>query len=180
MRKTFPGGISAHGADALRMGLLSCFPLADHTNFNMSSVINASNFEIKLYNATKWLCSTISSAVKNNVSLLSKGPDVLLIEKFMYSKIALLASSMIRNMTEDYHMDKGLKSAQSFTIDTYCNIYVEFSKLFLANKKDDRFVHSRLYHLISIFSTVLKLLHPFCPHITEARDDRTHGICFSL
>jgi valyl-tRNA synthetase len=148
--------IDEYGADAVRLSLLQgANPGADQA-INEEWVVGARNFCNKLWNATRFallngatvegpLPAAIGAA---NAWILSRLQSVVtevdaLYERFEFAKIADLL----------YH----------FAWDEVCDWYVELAKISLAGPSAD---NTRRV-LGEVLDTLLRLLHPFVPFVTE-------------
>jgi valyl-tRNA synthetase len=149
--------MDSYGADAVRMSLLQgANPGADQA-INEEWVVGARNFCTKLWNATRFALisgATTDGPVPDDVSgadawILSRLQSVVtevdaLYERYEFAKIADLL----------YH----------FAWDEVCDWYIELAKLSLAEPSGD--VTRRV--LGEVLDTLLRLLHPFVPFVTEA------------
>ena len=150
--------IDAYGADAVRLSLLQgANPGADQA-INEEWVVGARNFCTKLWNATRFaLISTAprptgelpAEPVGADAWILSRLHQVIaevdaLYERFEFAKIADLL----------YH----------FAWDEVCDWYIELAKLSLAGP--DAAATQRV--LGEVLDTLLRLLHPMVPFVTEA------------
>jgi valyl-tRNA synthetase len=149
--------IDSYGADAVRLSLLQgANPGADQA-INEEWVVGARNFCTKLWNATRFALlsgATVSGELPATVTgadawILSRLQAVIaetdaLYERFEFAKIADLL----------YH----------FAWDEVCDWYIELAKLSLAGPgaEDTRRV------LGEVLDTLLRLLHPMVPFVTEA------------
>jgi valyl-tRNA synthetase len=145
-----------YGADAVRLSLLQgANPGADQA-INEEWVVGTRNFCTKLWNATRFALlngATVTGEVPADVSgadawILSRLQAVVteadaLYERFEFAKIAELL----------YH----------FAWDEVCDWYVELAKISFAGPGGDR---TRRV-LGEVLDTLLRLLHPMVPFVTE-------------
>jgi valyl-tRNA synthetase len=149
--------IDEYGADAVRMSLLQgANPGADQAT-NEEWVVGARNFCTKLWNATRFAMlngATVSGELPVEVSgadawILSRLQAVIgevdaLYERFEFAKIADVL----------YH----------FAWDEVCDWYLELAKISLAG--DGAATTRRV--LGEVLDTLLRLLHPMVPFVTES------------
>jgi valyl-tRNA synthetase len=149
--------IDEYGADAVRMSLLQgANPGADQAT-NEEWVVGARNFCTKLWNATRFAMlngATVSGELPDRVSgadawILSRLQAVIgevdaLYERFEFAKIADVL----------YH----------FAWDEVCDWYLELAKISLAG--DGAATTRRV--LGGVLDTLLRLLHPMVPFVTES------------
>jgi len=148
--------IDAYGADAVRLSLLQgANPGADQA-INEEWVVGARNFCTKLWNATRFALisgATVDGELPAEPSgadawILSRLNEVIadadaLYERFEFAKIADLL----------YH----------FAWDEVCDWYIELAKLSLAGPGTEQ--TKRV--LGEVLDTLLRLLHPMVPFVTE-------------
>ena len=149
--------IDAYGADAVRLSLLQgANPGADQA-INEEWVVGARNFCTKLWNATRFALisgATVEGALPAELAgadawILSRLHEVIaevdaLYERFEFAKIADLL----------YH----------FAWDEVCDWYIELAKL-VAGRSGRAPTTRRV--LGEVLDTLLRLLHPMVPFVTE-------------
>ena len=152
--------IDAYGADAVRLSLLQgANPGADQA-INEEWVVGARNFCTKLWNATRFALlngATVEGELPSAVTqadawILSRLNAVIdevdeLYERFEFAKIADLL----------YH----------FAWDEVCDWYIELTKLSLFGGQPEQAASTRRV-LGHVLDTLLRLLHPMIPFVTEA------------
>jgi valyl-tRNA synthetase len=149
--------MDAYGADALRMSLMQgANPGADQA-VNEEWVIGARNFCTKLWNATRF--ALISGAT-------TEGPlpeSVSGADAWILSRLQTVVTE-VDALYEHYEFAKIADLLYHFAWDEVCDWYIELAKLSLAGESgaDTRRV------LGEVLDTVLRLLHPFVPFVTEA------------
>ena len=72
----------------------------------------------------------------------------------------------VNNSYSDYKMNDAVKDVYNFVYNDFCDWYLEFSKSRLYGK-DDNDSKINLVVAIHVLKTILKLLHPYTPFITE-------------
>lgn len=164
-KKSYPNGISAYGADALRFTFCSLASHSRQVRFDLNRVDGYRNFCNKLWNAARFvlLCT------KEEDSDFDDGA-------FQYSPadewILSLLQKTIAHCHEhlaNYRFDLLANQLYEFVWYEYCDWYLELAKVVLF----DESAHSPLKRgtrrtLIHVLSQILKLLHPIIPFITEA------------
>jgi len=150
--------MDAYGADAVRLSLLQgANPGADQA-VNEEWVVGARNFCNKLWNATRFAMlngATVSGELPADLTgadawIVSRLQAVVaeadaLFEKFEFAKVADLL----------YH----------FAWDEVCDWYLELSKVTLASEQTAPSTRRVLGYVLD---TLLRLLHPIVPFVTEA------------
>ena len=64
-----------------------------------------------------------------------------------------------------YRLNDAVKSIYDFVYKNFCDWYIEFSKSrFYGDDENDKIVAKKYLYVLE---TTLKLMHPYCPFITE-------------
>jgi isoleucyl-tRNA synthetase len=86
-------------------------------------------------------------------------------DRWILSKVNNLVTDVTRNM-EAFDLGIALDKVQNFIWEEFCDWYIEMVKPRLWDEKDET-KGAALWTLKQVLITSLKLLHPFCPFITE-------------
>ncbi|AZI58463.1 valine--tRNA ligase [Nakamurella antarctica] len=153
--------IETYGADAVRFTLArSSNPGADQAT-SAEWVAGSRNFCSKLFNATRF--ALMSGAVVPDMPLeRSELSDVdqwilLRLDSTVAATTSLLA---------DFQFGKAAEGLYHFVWDEFCDWYLEFAKV-ATYSGDEKAVRSTQQVLGHTLDTVLRLLHPFIPFVTE-------------
>ncbi|MBH97665.1 MAG: valine--tRNA ligase [Rhodospirillaceae bacterium] len=159
-RKEFPKGIPPYGADALRLTLSNLATTGRDINLDMGRVEGNRNFCNKLWNAAKFVFSNIDQ-------LDNKKKDYTVADQWIYSRLGQTIESYHKNFAE-YRFDLASQSLYDFIWHEYCDWYLELSKSVLNDHNSSISIQSGTQHCLTVaLGTLLKLLHPFAPFITE-------------
>ena len=149
-----------HGADALRLALVKDMSLGMDTRMGETKLLNAKAFVNKLWNASKF------------VSVKTDGVDVVPIEKCklsLYDKWILSSlNETVKKVTSNFDkLDLGvaLGNVYDFVLDDFCDYYIEFTKQNFTG--DENLKVSTASVLKYVLNSILKLMHPFIPYVTE-------------
>ena len=149
--------IDEYGADATRLSLLQgANPGADQA-VNEEWVVGARNFCTKLWNATRFAQlngATTSGELPRDLT----GPDAWIISRLN----EVIAE--VDELYERYEFAKTVDVLYHFAWDEVCDWYLELAKLTLAGPRAD--VTRRV--LGEVLDSLLRLLHPMIPFVTEA------------
>ena len=157
--KQFPNGIEAYGTDALRMTFLSLTSTSRSINWDMNRIKGYKHFCNKIWNVSRFIFLNISKTVKKNnlkKSLLDRWIllkfNIILKEYHIFFKI--------------YRFDKLVSILYHFVWHDFCDFYLETIKPILRTglRKEKESVH---FTLSFIFCSILRLLHPIMPFITD-------------
>jgi valyl-tRNA synthetase len=149
--------IEQYGADAVRMSMLQgANPGADQA-VNENWVVGARNFCTKLWNATRF--ALISGATVD-------GPlpaDVPTVDAWILSRLQAVVTE-VDALYERYECAKIADLLYHFAWDEVCDWYIELAKLSLAGPTAD----ATRRVLGEVLDTLLRLLHPGVPFVTDA------------
>lgn len=153
--------IRKYGADALRMTLLTGNAPGNDMRFYWSRVEASRNFMNKVWNASRFIMMNLDKA-----DLPETMPaNLTMADKWILSKVNSLAADVTRNL-EAFDLGISLDKVQNFIWEEFCDWYIEMVKPRLWNEEDETKA-AALWTLKHVLITSLKLLHPFCPFITE-------------
>ena len=150
--------VEKYGADALRMSLIYGTSAGSKVILSEEKVRGMRNFANKVWNLGRY----VQSVFANSDAITFILPKGLRPED---KKILDELNSLIKTVThslEKYRFNFALEAIYEFTWHTLADRYVEETKIRSQNK--DKVC---LYTLRNTFLTILKLLHPFAPFVTE-------------
>lgn len=156
--------VEKYGADALRMALLTNNSPGNDMRFIEKRVEASRNFLNKIWNATRFILmqmdklDNINMDKINNVDIKNIYDKLGLKDKWIISKLQDVTKDIIRNI-DKYELGIALDKIEKFIWEEYCDWYIEFSKI--------DFNENTMIVLLYVLNNSLKLLHPFCPFITE-------------
>ena len=160
--------IAKYGADGLRFGLMLIAPQGSDILFAEERMEVGRNFCNKLWNASRLrqMQNVASSAVKRE--LLSSD------DHFILAKL----DDCIREVSgalDRFEFNSAAQSLYGFFWGEYCDWYLEVSKSALQGT-DAALKANACAVMDTVLSSVLRLLHPFTPFITE---ELWHGLGFA-
>jgi valyl-tRNA synthetase len=139
--------IAKYGADGLRFGLMLIAPQGQDILFDEKRCEVGRNFMNKLWNAARF----IQMQRATNPPARPHNAHDLKILYEMNDAIAKVGAAL-----EAYKFNEAAKELYDFVWGDFCDWYIEASK-----------VSPNLPVLDEVFNTILRLLHPFAPFITE-------------
>src|ERR1700761_4672894 len=165
--KQFPNGISAFGTDALRFTFCALATNGRDIRFDLGRVEGYRNFCNKLWNAARFvLMNTEQHAHEISVNN-AQSYEYSVSDKWIMSRLQNTIVQ-IRNYFRDYRFDLLAQALYEFTWNDYCDWYLELSKFTLNNPASTKAAQSGTrYTLITVLETLLRLIHPLMPFITE-------------
>jgi valyl-tRNA synthetase len=160
-KKQFPDGIESYGTDALRYTYYSLASPGRDINFDIGRIKGYRNFCNKIWNAFRFIEMQASN---HNYQSGDTSEDIL--SRWIGSKIQHTAKNCQTHIKQ-YRFDLASAEIYELVWSHFCDWYIEFNKAAI-QKSDDREQTNRLIgNLITNFYSILELLHPFMPFITE-------------
>ncbi len=170
-KRQFPEGIPAYGTDALRFTFASQASTGRDVRFDLHRIEGNRNFCNKIWNAARYvLMQTEDKDVGCSLSADGSPADPVelsLADRWILSQLQKTTSAVTEHF-EKYRFDLAAKALYEFTWGEYCDWYLELSKpvLFDDNGSDEAKRGTR-QTLVRVFESLLRLLHPIMPYITE-------------
>jgi valyl-tRNA synthetase len=153
--------IGKYGADGLRFGLMRIAPSGQDIRFDEKQIEEGRNFATKLWNVARFrqMHGRSDAAPKiDNRSLSIYAVEVL---ARLNETIDALDSAY-----REYRFNEVAQRLYDFVWSDYCDWFVEAAKTEIFGE-DKAKKKSALAVMDFVLSAVLRLLHPFMPHITE-------------
>jgi len=154
--------IEKYGADALRFTLATGNAPGNDMRFHYERVEASRNFANKVWNAARFILMYAQSEnPKDYVVNMSKLEDE---DKWIIHRYNLLCKDVTENL-DKFEIGMALQKLYDFIYDSFCDWYIELVKPRLYDGGETAQNASAV--LVTVFSGILKLLHPFMPFITE-------------
>ena len=163
-RKQFPDGIHAYGTDALRFTFAAMASTSRDINFDMGRVEGYRNFCNKIWNASRF--------VLMNTETEDTGRDggelvLSLADRWIWAQFQQTLAEFEKAISE-YRFDIAAQTVYEFTWNQFCDWYLELTKPVLNNDQaSDAEKRGTRHTLINVLESLLRLLHPLMPFITE-------------
>jgi valyl-tRNA synthetase len=153
-----------YGADSLRMTLILLSPQGnDIHGFSDERVDLGRHFANKLWNAFRLVQPHLEGFEPDEAKARPMLNDA---DLWILSQLASTVRSVTRNL-KTYRIGDAAKDIYDFTWRELCDWYLELAKPRLYAGPDAPDAAAVRYTIQQVFSTVLRLLHPFMPYLTE-------------
>lgn len=160
-KKQFPKGIPPFGTDALRFTFCALATTGRDIRFDLGRIEGYRNFCNKLWNASRYVLMNCEDKD------LSATPEYSLVDQWIQSQLQTVIEQAHRYFKE-YRFDLLAQTLYEFIWNEYCDWYLELSKPVLTNPDatDGQKCGTRRT-LLEVLETILRLMHPLMPFITE-------------
>lgn len=142
--------IAEYGSDALRLGVIAGRSAAQSQAFNRGAVIAGRNFCNKLWNIARFIADKVSLE-----DTKKPAEPVSLADHWMLSRLDATRKS-VEQLLDDYRFAEAADAVYHAAWDDLADWYIEAAK-----------TEDNAPLLAEILDTVLKLVHPFAPFVTE-------------
>ncbi len=160
--------IREYGADALRFTVLYLAPLGQDVLFSSNKCELGRNFANKIWNAARFVLTN-----RDRIEAEQGGPltpedrtgELGLEDRWIQSRLQETMRDMADTMAR-FRINEATKLLYEFVWHDFCDWYIELIKYRLYSD-DPRQQRQALAQVLSILDTMLALLHPFMPFLTE-------------
>lgn len=153
--------IDKYGADGLRFGLMRIAPRGQDIRFDEKQIEEGRNFATKLWNVARFRQMHGPSAAAPKI-------DIEALSIYALELLARLNETIdaIEAAYREYQFNTVAHRLYDFVWSDYCDWFVEAAKTEIFGS-DEAKKKSALAVMDLVLSAILRLLHPFMPHITE-------------
>ena len=159
-QKEFPEGIIAHGADALRFTIAALATHGRDIKFDLGRAEGYKNFCNKLWNASRFVLMNTGGTRFHGVPHPTTDA-----EKWILSRLATVVADAQAQFAA-YRFDLLAQCLYEFAWNEFCDWFLELAKPALQGG-DAAAADSTRHTLLHVLETLLRLLHPLTPFITE-------------
>ena len=154
--------IDQYGTDAFRFTLAAYTAQGRDVRMSPERIEGYKFFVNKIWNAAKL---TLSNLADYDENALPDAPDALP-EKWIKAKLNETVADVSRSLDE-YRFNDASAAIYNFIWHEYCDWYLEISKPALYGKVSAEQKQATQRTLMEVFGTMMQLLHPFMPFVTE-------------
>jgi valyl-tRNA synthetase len=160
-KKHFPDGIPAFGTDALRFTFAALATTGRDIRFDLGRIEGYRNFCNKLWNATRYVLQNTEDQDCSNTG------ETSLADQWILARLQQVVANTTQHV-ESYRFDLVSRDLYEFVWNDYCDWYIELSKPVLYSDNYSTAQKTAARHtLVHVLETILRLLHPIMPYITE-------------
>ncbi|MCL0057920.1 valine--tRNA ligase [Dehalococcoidales bacterium] len=153
--------LEKYGTDSLRFALSIGTSPGNDIKLTSSRLEAGRNFANKLWNATRFVIRNIKSGstdIKIQWHLLPVE------DRWILSRLSHTISN-VTSLMESFHFGEAQQQIHDFFWSEFCDWYIELAKIRLRSPTKE--VPSPLPVLVYVLETLLRLLHPYMPFVTE-------------
>ncbi len=164
MSKTLGNGtdprdvIKNFGVDTLRFSLFDGISIGSDSRFSEKKVELSRNFLNKVWNASRYVLMQLEGKTVKNINEVKLN----LADKWILTELNSLIESVDKKF-EKYDIGMAESELSDFFWTKFCDWYIELSKTDMQGENSEATVAT----LAFVLTSLLKLLHPFIPFITE-------------
>ncbi|MER2601470.1 MAG: class I tRNA ligase family protein, partial [Candidatus Competibacter phosphatis] len=163
-RKQFPAGIHAHGTDALRFTFAALATTGRDIVFDMGRVEGYRNFCNKLWNAARYV---LMNTEGKDTGLNGGAIELSQADRWILARLQRTIDE-VDAAVRGYRLDQMAQAIYEFTWNEFCDWYLELAKPVLTDPASSEAAQRGARQtLVRTLETLLRLLHPLMPFITE-------------
>ncbi|MEA1939485.1 MAG: valine--tRNA ligase [Candidatus Caldatribacteriota bacterium] len=156
--------VDKYGADTLRVTLASLTIQGDYICLSEERIKSFRNFTNKIWNASRFSINNLKDFDINKIEI--EKLEMSLADKWIFSRLNRIIESSTEYLNENKFGDAS-KILYEFVWNEFCDWYIEFIKPRLYQDEDIKDKQTAQYVLWTTLESILRLLHPFMPFITE-------------
>ena len=146
--------IDKYGADALRYFLATATAPGMDLRYDEEKVASTWNFINKLWNASRFVLMNLDGFTKEDIVF----DDLTISDKWILTKLEKTIQ-VVRKHMDKYEFHVVGSELYRFIWDDFCDWYIELTKGAMTNTTKSV--------LVKVLTSILKMLHPFMPYVTE-------------
>src|SRR4030066_1921418 len=159
--------IREYGTDSLRFSIVLAAPDGQDPCISFNTFEKGRNFANKLRNASRLVMLSLGEFVpKPNLLESLSQENLTLADRWILSRLNKTLAEIKKRLSV-YQLNPAAKLIYDFTWHDFCDWYLETAKSRFAptNSATDSLLAQKV--LVGVLETILKLLHPFTPFVTE-------------
>ena len=169
----YPTGVAPQGADALRFSLTMLAAQGRDVRLDIRRIEGYRAFLNKVWQASRFVLMNVEKVPGVASAIATDGckppftaADLTMADAWILDRLNDVVDT-VTNQIEAFNFNEAAQCIYDFLWNEYCDWYIELSKVVLYGDADDARRKTTCQVLVHVLETVLRLLHPFAPFITE-------------
>ena len=153
--------IDEYGADSLRYSLVNGIAAGGDIRYSVDKMESYRNFINKIWNASRFVLMNCENVKIKNI----EDVKLTLADKWILHELNSTVQEVTKNL-DKYEVGLAAATLYDFIWSQFCDIYIEMSKTLLYSDDENKRADT-VSVLLYVLTSILKLVHPFIPFITE-------------
>jgi valyl-tRNA synthetase len=158
--------IDRFGADALRFTLAALTMPGSDLKLSESRTEGYRHFANKIWNASRFVLMNLEEFNVDRITQNSLVEEFSLPDRWIRGRLNEAIRGVQKSL-EEYKFNEACHTLYQFIWHEFCDWYLELTKLFLYKEGDKRRRTLTQQTLLEVLDSILRLLHPFMPFVTE-------------
>ncbi|MEN8200459.1 MAG: valine--tRNA ligase, partial [Thermodesulfobacteriota bacterium] len=154
-----------YGTDAMRFTLTAFAAQGREIKLDEERIEGYRYFINKLWNSARFALMHVEECDSSITDVVSEPRDLPLIHQWILSRTAKTTGD-VRAALDGYHFNEAASTIYQFVWHEFCDWYLEWIKADLFSKDEKQRDQARGV-LLHVMETILKLIHPITPFVTE-------------
>ncbi len=163
---SYKGGVPAYGADAVRLTMAYLTPLGGDIRFDHTLVEMGQKFCNKLWNAARFVLMNLDADHTQLQPDEIKSDELEVADRWITSRLYSTIAAM-ETYLKQFRFNDALHVLYDFTWSEFCDWYIELAKIRLYEANTERQKQIAQSLLVHMLDSIVRLLHPITPFITE-------------
>lgn len=171
----YPNGIDPQGADALRFSLTMLAAQGRDVRLDIKRIEGYRAFLNKVWQASRFVmmnleadADAVSHIACNGCREPFKPEDLSLPDAWILDGLNRVVADVTQAI-DAFNFNEGAQKIYDFLWNSFCDWYIELAKVVLYSNDpaQEKAKHTTRLVLVHVLETILRLLHPFAPFMTE-------------
>lgn len=157
--------MAKYGTDAMRFTLIAFAAQGREIKLDEDRIEGYRFFINKLWNAARFALMHVSDSEPSIIKVSERPGDLPLVHRWILSRTAATIAD-VRKGLDEYHFNDVATVNYQFIWHEFCDWYLEWIKADLFSEDANKKEQARGV-LLTVLETILKLIHPITPFVTE-------------
>ena len=155
--------IAKYGCDAMRYFLTTNATPGQDLRYSEEKMASSWNYINKIWNISRFIQMNLNNCNYEGQEIDTK--NLLSIDKWILTKMTSLIEN-VNTLYDNFELGEVAKAIYNFTWDDLASWYLELTKVTFSTGTKEQQINTCAV-LKEVLTTVIKLLHPFMPFVTE-------------